>query len=594
MLSIFFCTIYVKGQDVYKGNNNKSSVTTAHLLNYPNSQQDVLNDSLKRLLNFTRNDSIRFEILGQLAYSYAWSNPDTSIIYAQDQLLLAKSLKSVKVEGRALWSNGVVASTMGNYSQALDFFLQNLIIAEKLNDQEELFRSNLGLCVTYRDQGNYENAIYYAYKCKNAAETLDSGRKSRIFMHIASVYEKFNHLDSALLYAQSTYEIEKVINEKKKWGALAYIFGNIYAKKGKYALALQHYRGGIQIASNWNVQKDLVEIYNGMAKTFLATGHIDSSIFYAKQAILVGSSTQYLNGVIVAGELLSGIYQSHHNNDSALKYNKQTAAAKDNMFNREKVNQVQNIVFKERLRKQEIAVENIQYRNSVRIIFFFIVLVCVIAFTILYFRNRQLRQVLRLRNDIAGDLHDEIGATLSSVNMLSAVALIKAGDNNEAAPIIQQIKNSVQQAGESIDDIVWSVNPDNDPAKDTFARIRKYITELAEAKGIKCVIEIDDPGAALILPMALRRDIYKVCKEAVNNVLKYSDCKTVSLTIRLKNHYLIMTVADDGIGFDPVILQSSLRNGIRNMRYRIERHKGFFELVSAKGRGTMMVCKVQV
>ena len=202
--------------------------------------------------------------------------------------------------------------------------------------------------------------------------------------------------------------------------------------------------------------------------------------------------------------------------------------------------------------------------------------------------------MLWVRNTISRDLHDEIGATLSSVNMLSAVALKKGTDSNEQAHIIQQIKNSVQQAGESIDDIVWSVNPANDLAEDTFARIRKYVTELAEAKGLNCIIEIDDPQASLNLPMELRRDIYMVCKEAVNNVLKYSACKTITLTIRLKNHHLVMTVADDGIGFDPAILQTSLRNGIGNMRYRIERHKGVFELVSAKGQGTAIVCKVQV
>ncbi|MEO6453905.1 MAG: ATP-binding protein [Ginsengibacter sp.] len=591
-LPFFSLPFFLKGQDA--ANNPKSSMTAAHSSVSPKTHQDILNDSLKLLLSSARNDSVRFEILGLLAYSYAWSNPDSSIVYAQEQLLLAKQLSSVRLEGRALWSNGVVASTMGNYSQALDFFLQNLIIAEKLNDSMELYRSNLGLCVTYRDQGNYDKAIYYAYKCKAASESLSDGNKSVIRIHIASIYEKFNQLDSALLYADYAYAIEKTLGSRNIWGALAYISGNIYSKKKQYALALKYYRGGVQIAINWNVQKDLVEIYNGMAKTFLASGQIDSGILYAKQAILVGSSTQYLNGVIIAGNLLSDIYQSQHNNDSALKYTKQTAAAKDNMFNREKINQVQNISFKERLRNQEIAVENIQYRNKVKIIVLAIVLVCVIAFMILYFRNRQLLQVLNIRNDIAGDLHDEIGATLSSVNMLSAVALIKAGDNNEAAPIIQQIKNSVQQAGESIDDIVWSVNPANDPAEDTFARIRKYVTELTEAKGVNCIIEIDDPGASLNLPMELRRDIYMVCKEAVNNVLKYSGCVTINVTIRLKNHHLIMTVADDGIGFDTDILKTSLRNGIGNMRYRIERHKGIFELASTKGKGTIIVCKVQL
>lgn len=210
------------------------------------------------------------------------------------------------------------------------------------------------------------------------------------------------------------------------------------------------------------------------------------------------------------------------------------------------------------------------------------------------YRTNQLKKMFKVRNSISRDLHDEIGATLSSVNMLSAVALLKAGDKNEATPLLQQIKNSVQQAGESMDDIVWSVNPANDPARDTFARIRKYVTELTDAKGLACCIEIDEPDGTLNLPMELRRDVYMVCKEAVNNALKYSGCTTVNLAIRLKNHSLIMTVADDGIGLDTSVLHNSLRNGIGNMRHRIEKHNGVFEITSAKGKGTTISCEVRL
>lgn len=227
------------------------------------------------------------------------------------------------------------------------------------------------------------------------------------------------------------------------------------------------------------------------------------------------------------------------------------------------------------------------------------IIICILAmlallYAVYRYRIGQFLKMQQIRNSISRDLHDEIGATLSSVNMLSAVALLKAGDKNEATPLIQQIKNSVQQAGESIDDIVWSVNPANDPAQDTFARIRKYVSELVEAKGLNCNIEIDEPGISLNLPMEVRRDIYMVCKEAVNNALKYSGCTTISVSIRLKNHHLIMTIADDGMGFAPTILSTSLRNGIGNMRHRIEKHKGIFELASTKGKGTTIVCKVQL
>ncbi len=123
-LYIVFYTVYLNGQRI--DDNKKSLAPIVHSLSSVNSQQDVLNDSLRKLLTTAMNDSARFETLGKLAFSYAWSNPDSSMIYAQEQLLLAKSIKSVRFEGRALWSNGVVASTMGNYAQAIDFFFTEL------------------------------------------------------------------------------------------------------------------------------------------------------------------------------------------------------------------------------------------------------------------------------------------------------------------------------------------------------------------------------------------------------------------------------------------------------------------------------------
>jgi ligand-binding sensor domain-containing protein/two-component sensor histidine kinase len=223
---------------------------------------------------------------------------------------------------------------------------------------------------------------------------------------------------------------------------------------------------------------------------------------------------------------------------------------------------------------------------------FCILLLASILYGLYRYRINRFIEMQNVRNSISRDLHDEIGATLSSVNMLSAVALIKAGKENDATPIIQQIKDSVQLAGESMDDIVWSVNPIHDIASDTFARIRKYITEMTEAKGVNCIIEIDDPGTSLKLPMELRRDIYMVCKEAVNNALKYSGCTEIKLNIHLIHSHLHLSVADNGRGFNLSVLQNTVRNGIGNMEHRIKKHNGIFELRSGKEKGTIIDCKI--
>ncbi len=224
----------------------------------------------------------------------------------------------------------------------------------------------------------------------------------------------------------------------------------------------------------------------------------------------------------------------------------------------------------------------------------FIFLCTAVVFLMLYalyrYRINNFLQMQKVRNAISRDLHDEIGATLSSVNMLSAVALIKAGENNDAKPIIEQIKNSVQQAGESIDDIVWSVNPANDKASDTFARIRKYITEIIEARGVNCMIDIEETQEDRKLDMEMRRDLYLICKEAVNNALKYAACTEINLQIKVKSNNLQLHIADNGKGFDTSILPDSQRNGIGNMKHRVAKHNGSFSIHSQKNKGTAIDC----
>jgi signal transduction histidine kinase len=117
---------------------------------------------------------------------------------------------------------------------------------------------------------------------------------------------------------------------------------------------------------------------------------------------------------------------------------------------------------------------------------------------------------------------------------------------------------------------------------------------MTEAKAVNSIIEIDDPGPSLKIPMDMRRDIYLFCKEAVNNALKYSACTEITLNIQLAGNQLSISLADNGIGFDPSLLQYSIRNGIGNMKHRVEKHKGVFTLHSASGKGTSISCKISM
>ncbi len=254
--------------------------------------QNIRIDSLKQVIETSENDTSRIRAISSLRFYYTWANPDSALIYAHEALLLSNKFDSDFWKASALTGNSVVLSVMGNYSQALNLALNAKRLGEEVGNQHLLYNIYTALCLIYRDQGDFKNAIHNAFEILKITRTYENSVENVTALgHIGSVYEKFDQLDSAIIYIKKAYEIDNKINWK--WSLLPNTMGNIYEKMGKYDLAIQYYKEGIVIAKDQNVIRDLVDMYNGVANIFLKTGQIDSCIYYAKQIINISTKTSY-------------------------------------------------------------------------------------------------------------------------------------------------------------------------------------------------------------------------------------------------------------------------------------------------------------
>ncbi len=200
-------------------------------------------------------------------------------------------------------------------------------------------------------------------------------------------------------------------------------------------------------------------------------------------------------------------------------------------------------------------------------------------------RIGQLLGVERLRNQISIDLHDDIGATLSNVNILTTLIRQKLPTDSEALPLLDRIEEEVQASAESLDDIIWSINPKNDPLDRVLARMRRFATEVFEAKGIEGTLQFPPEAKRLRLTMEKRRHFYLFFKEAINNLTKYSNCRNAIVSVVYQKGQLTVSVSDDGVGFDPNTAKEG-GNGLMTMRQRAKSLRGEFSLKSAPGQGT--------
>ena len=199
----------------------------------------------------------------------------------------------------------------------------------------------------------------------------------------------------------------------------------------------------------------------------------------------------------------------------------------------------------------------------------------------------------KVRNRIARDLHDDMGSTLSTINILSEMAKRKVQtDTQKTSEYIDKISDNSQRMMEAMDDIVWSINPINDNMQRIVARMREYATNMLEAKDIEYQFKAEESLNDIKIDPEKRRDLFLIFKEAVNNLAKYSQCTRAHIVLKLHRKNLVMLVEDDGNGFDTKIADSG--NGLINMKKRAESLKGRLEIKSAPGKGTRVIMEVPV
>lgn len=202
------------------------------------------------------------------------------------------------------------------------------------------------------------------------------------------------------------------------------------------------------------------------------------------------------------------------------------------------------------------------------------------------YRVSKLFEIERTRNRIAQDLHDEIGATLSSISYFAQA--IRNDAKARGVPIsnkfLSLISESSSEAQEAMSDIIWAIDPSNDQWEKLLAKLRRYASDLFDSKSITYIIDIPESLPLNRLNMERRRNFWLIFKEMVTNVAKHSQCTEVKVRLLTNSKSIVLTVADNGIGFDPGTPKE--RNGIKNIHARANKLNAQVELKSPAGGGT--------
>jgi ligand-binding sensor domain-containing protein/two-component sensor histidine kinase len=205
-------------------------------------------------------------------------------------------------------------------------------------------------------------------------------------------------------------------------------------------------------------------------------------------------------------------------------------------------------------------------------------------------REKQLHdQQERERARIARDLHDQLGANLTQVALLGEMA---EADKNLPAEIelhAQQISHTARETTRSLDEIVWAVNPSNDTLEGLANYACKYAQEYLALAGIRYRADVPAHLPATDIPPDVRHNVFLAFKESVNNVVKHAHASEVWIRLRLSPENFILEIEDNGRGLGDVNSKAAqMRNGLRNMKKRMEDIRGEFSIAPGTNGGTIV------
>lgn len=590
--------------------------------------------------NFTStNDSLAFTKADE-AFQLANKNSDAALLLANEALMLANAAKSKRAIGNAYnaigWTmmhKGFIDSAVyflekawqsfleggtgddvarvcinlaevetkkSNISTALKYLMQADSICIKTNNKA--YHTNVWRLfgIVYREAKDYKKSTEYLTRAMNGfMELEDYPRYVSTGTSVSILYRSLKMPDSSLAILHRCLAIAK--REEVSPYAIAMLeehMAESYFQLKNYENALDHYTRAYNIFDDLDNQADLAFESFSLGKTLVKLNRYAEAEKFLYQSYSLSDTLNITNYQFDAATELAALYRKTGNYQKGFEYLEKSNALKDSLNLADQISQTNELKEKFESEKKENEIRLLKTQNQLataetrktRLLqyIFIILFVASLAIGWLLLNRAKMKRRLQeqvLRNQIAGDLHDDIGSALSIIDINSRIAIAKKEDKAVMVEQLQKIQQYSSKTMDSMSDIVWSVNPRNDNLESVLVRVREFAADVCEPMNIQLDFDIGEGADRVLLDAGKRKNIFLLCKEAVNNAVKYSGCRRLTVSAEKKRREgLLITITDDGSGFDEEGIRKG--NGLANMRTRARSLNAQLHIDTAKGKGT--------
>jgi len=570
---------------------------------------------------------------------------DSAKKYLQKLEMLAANATQLKVKVNYYATAGLFYKNIGNFREALPYMLKSL---ELLNEDKSVTRAGqlLNIGNTYSNLGEIEEAARYHIEALRLFEKLNNQRgQSFCLQSLGNDFLKLDQFGTARTYFEQSLKMKEELKDNRglvtAWAAL----GQVNRELSNYGEARIYLEKALaQVAAlklnseHSNVLLQLGLLEKQMGNVSKARGFMEQAHHYAQttsdQLTMVKIETEIkalgretgqaeLQQALVKKVLASSVsgdkqseaeahanlaeyYASKKRYDEAYRHLTKFIQLRDSVQGSLVVLQLRELEKKYQTERKENEIALLKKDQSLKaaiiakqnsnLVLTIIALVSVMLIGgLLINRYRVINRVRRhveiekVRNNIARDLHDDIGSTLSSINIMSQLAL----QNVDHGPQhLKRIAENSSRMMENMTDIVWSINPGNDSVEMLVARMKEFAAEILEPRNISYQIAGEETLSDLKVEIEKRKNFFLIFKEAINNAAKYSDASDIRVQFDRTKNTIRLVIEDNGLGFDP----SSARqgNGLRNMTSRAEALGGRLSLNTAPGKGVVVTLEAPI
>jgi len=416
---------------------------------------------------------------------------------------------------------------LSKLDKAMQDALAALPYAESSRDLDRLARVYMTIGNIYFYQKDWINAQEFYQKCIPLFKQIGlNNMVGTATMNLAITYKNRNLLDSAAILTRKFIEIFTLINDNKNLILAHANLGKVLSINKSYTEAESEFKQAIGLAESIQDEQQVIANLQSLAEIY----YLQKQYTLAESILLPifdsAVVSNFYNEQVEIAETLSTMFAETGKYDLAFKYLQKYNIANDTLSKRKQNDALMALQeqYTAEQREKEIALLNtttalqekeIQSKNLLNILLGLVFGVALVIGIIIWYRYRlkqQLKEV-QLRIKIASDLHDDVGATLSSIKMCSEI--IKRDEIAVKVNTQLLLQKIIENSTESIDnmsDIVWMVKPGNDKLQNLTQRITEYANGMCNSAGLTLHAHIQPDLGDIVLPMELRRDVYLIIK----------------------------------------------------------------------------------